>query len=87
MRGFLKMANMNDEDVMNKLAFAWFIKTKLFNSLPIRIRNCKVFNTFSKLVKEFSPFFSFFILSLQTLLQVASLLEALLFDAILNYKT
>ncbi len=53
MRGFLKMANMNDEDVMNKLAFAWFIKTKLFNSLPIHIRNCKVFNTFSKLVKEF----------------------------------
>ena len=54
MRGFLKMANMNDEDVMNKLAFAWFIKTKLFNSLPIHSRNCKVFNTFSKLVKEFS---------------------------------
>ncbi len=28
MRGFLKMANMNDEDVMNKLAFAWFICLK-----------------------------------------------------------
>ncbi len=27
--------------------------SKLFNSLPIDIRNCKVFNTFSKLVKEF----------------------------------
>ncbi len=28
MRGFLKLANMNDEDVMNKLAFAWFICLK-----------------------------------------------------------
>ncbi len=28
MRGFLKMANMNDEDMMNKLAFSWFICLK-----------------------------------------------------------